>query len=100
MSDALDRLASSGMSPAFFTKRKDNLQSDIGAEMSNSYEGKEVVISYDDKICTHAGECVRGLPQVFDAKRSPWIQPGDISYEAAEQVIRRCPSGALKVRRV
>ena len=87
-------------SPAFFAKRKDNLQLDIGAEMSNSYEGKEVVISYNDKICEHAGECVRGLPQVFDARRSPWIEPGDISYEAAWQVIRRCPSGALKVRRV
>jgi uncharacterized Fe-S cluster protein YjdI len=67
--------------------------------MSSSYEGKEVVISYDEKVCTHAGECVRGLPQVFDPKRTPWIQPGDISYGAAEQVIRRCPSGALKIRR-
>lgn len=68
--------------------------------MSNSYEGKNVVISYDEKICTHAGECVRGLPSVFDVKKKPWCQPGDITFEQAEPVIRRCPSGALKISRV
>jgi uncharacterized Fe-S cluster protein YjdI len=67
--------------------------------MSSTYQGKNVVISYDEKICTHAGECVRGLPQVFDPNKSPWVQPGDISFEAAEEVIKRCPSGALKVSR-
>jgi uncharacterized Fe-S cluster protein YjdI len=67
--------------------------------MASSYEGREAVITYDEKICTHAGECVKGLPQVFDPKRNPWIQPGDVAYETIEKVVSRCPSGALKVRR-
>jgi len=67
--------------------------------MSNTYEGSHAIISYDEKVCTHAGECVKGLPQVFDPKKTPWIQPGDVAYETAEKVVSRCPSGALKIRR-
>ena len=67
--------------------------------MITTHEGSKSIITYDDKVCTHAGECVKGLPEVFDPNRTPWIQPGDVSYEAAEQVVRRCPSGALKISR-
>ncbi len=67
--------------------------------MSTTYAGSKSIITYDEKICTHAGECVKGLPQVFNPKNTPWVQPGDVDYEAAEQVIRRCPSGALTIRR-
>ena len=67
--------------------------------MTTTHEGSNAIITYDDKVCTHAGECVKGLPQVFDPKRTPWIQPGDVAYETAEQVVRRCPSGALQIRR-
>ena len=68
--------------------------------MTTTYEGREAIVTYDEKICTHAGECVKGLPQVFDVKRTPWIQPGDVAYQVIEQVVRRCPSGALKIRHV
>ena len=33
--------------------------------MTTSYKGRHVTISYDETLCVHAGECVRGLPQVF-----------------------------------
>jgi len=41
---------------------------------------------------------VRGLPQVFDVKKRPWIQPGNASVEHVAEVVRRCPSGALHYR--
>lgn len=66
--------------------------------MAESYDGKNVVIEYDAKICSHAGECVRGLPKVFMPGAKPWVQPGDISYDEAAAVIAKCPSGALKVK--
>jgi uncharacterized Fe-S cluster protein YjdI len=68
--------------------------------MTSTYEGRNAIITYEEKVCIHAGECVKGLPQVFDTKRTPWLQPGDVAYETAEQVVRRCPSGALKIRDV
>lgn len=64
--------------------------------MASSYKGEHITISYDDKICTHAGECVKGLPSVFNLEQDPWIQPGSTSYDDAMAVIQRCPSGALK----
>lgn len=67
--------------------------------MTTFYKGRHVAISYDEKVCIHAGECVRGLPSVFSPERDPWIQPADISYGEALPVIQRCPSGALKLYR-
>ena len=67
--------------------------------MPKTYKGTHAAISYDETVCIHAGECVRGLPSVFSLERKPWIQPGDISYEEAAKVIARCPSGALKIER-
>jgi uncharacterized Fe-S cluster protein YjdI len=52
-------------------------------------------VSYDVARCIHAGECVRGLPAVFDTKQRPWIQPDGGEPDEIAEVIRRCPSGAL-----
>jgi uncharacterized Fe-S cluster protein YjdI len=64
--------------------------------MRKTYEGKEIDVSFDPEVCQHSGECVRGLPGVFDTKRRPWILPdGAPAHEVAAQV-SRCPSGALQ----
>ena len=61
------------------------------------YRGRDVTVSFDASRCLHAAECVRGLPEVFDTSQRPWIQP-DASDDAARvaEVVRRCPSGALR----
>jgi len=61
-----------------------------------TYEGKSVTVSYDATRCIHVGECVRGLKQVFDTDRKPWIQPDNAAVENVVDVISRCPTGALK----
>ena len=43
----------------------------------------------------HAGECVRGLPSVFDISKKPWINVNGASPDAIVDQIKRCPSGAL-----
>lgn len=32
------------------------------------YKGNEIIVRYDPKVCIHAAECVKRLPQVFDIK--------------------------------
>lgn len=59
------------------------------------YEGENVEVTYDAARCLHAGECVRGLPAVFDTTKRPWVAPGGGDAEAVAAVIRRCPTGAL-----
>jgi len=67
----------------------------MGKRFQN-YEGKSVTISFDATRCIHVGECVRGLGQVFDSKKDPWIQPDKAAVEEVVEVIKRCPTGALK----
>lgn len=61
-----------------------------------TYETESIVVTFDPKVCTHSGVCVRGLPLVFDVRRKRWVA---LEYASAEDVaaqIRRCPSGALQ----
>ncbi|HZU81094.1 MAG TPA: (4Fe-4S)-binding protein [Acidimicrobiales bacterium] len=62
-----------------------------------SYPGTHVTVSFDPEVCAHSGNCVRGLPAVFDTDRHPWI---DADGAAAEEVVAQvglCPSGALRI---
>ncbi|HTN49312.1 MAG TPA: CDGSH iron-sulfur domain-containing protein [Burkholderiaceae bacterium] len=61
----------------------------------HEYRGPEVVVRYDAGRCIHAGECVRGAPQVFDRDARPWVKPEGASLEHLLAVIARCPTGAL-----
>ncbi|MFI6873563.1 (4Fe-4S)-binding protein [Streptomyces sp. NPDC050400] len=60
------------------------------------YPGNLVTVTFDGQRCLHAAECVRGLPQVFDTERRPWIQPDAAPADEVAAVVRRCPSGALR----
>ena len=53
---------------------------------------------YDRDRCRHYAECVRGLPQVFDPTRRPWIRADLADPNAIAEVVRRCPTGALHYR--
>lgn len=65
----------------------------------HTYASEDLVVEYDVSRCIHVGECVKGLPTVFDPERRPWIDPNLASAESVEAVIRRCPTGALQYRR-
>jgi len=38
---------------------------------------------------------LRALPEVFDGKARPWIQPFNAPASAVADAVMRCPSGAL-----
>lgn len=61
-----------------------------------AYPGDAVTVTFDGARCLHAARCVQGLPAVFDTTRRPWIVPDGASAEAVAEVVRRCPSGALR----
>ena len=67
-------------------------------EKKIEYPSEEVVVVWKPDLCIHSGNCVRGLPSVFDTKRKPWIDAhGATSDEIIEQV-KKCPSGALSIK--
>mgnify|MGYP000489331404 CR=1 FL=1 len=65
---------------------------------AKAYTGERIEVTFDPARCLHAAECVRGLPQVFDTRQRPWIQPDGADPATVAEVVRRCPSGALHYR--
>jgi uncharacterized Fe-S cluster protein YjdI len=60
------------------------------------YETPEITVTFEPDRCIHSGNCVRGLPAVFDVRRKRWVRPEAASADEVEAQIKRCPSGALK----
>jgi len=64
------------------------------------YTNGEIEVSWEPGICIHSGICARGMRAVFDPKRVPWIVLENGTSEEIVAQVGKCPSGALKVRRV
>ncbi|WP_240421172.1 (4Fe-4S)-binding protein [Paenibacillus periandrae] len=63
------------------------------------YVGKDIEVIYYPEKCTHSGNCISGLPGVFDVNKRPWVHAdGDTADNIASQ-IHKCPSGALEYLR-
>ena len=63
-----------------------------------AYEGTAHTVTYDVVRCIHAAECVKGLPEVFNPERKPWVEADAAGSEALASVIAKCPTGALKLQ--
>jgi uncharacterized Fe-S cluster protein YjdI len=59
------------------------------------YSNGEITVVWKAQRCTHSGNCVRGLPEVFKPRERPWINVEAASSEALARQVERCPSGAL-----
>ena len=56
-------------------------------------------VTYDGETCTHAGECVKGAPNVFKVVDGQFVI--DTSADSEENIrntVGNCPSGALKIQ--
>lgn len=63
-----------------------------------TYEGAEVAVTYNPMLCSHAAECGRLAPQVFNPAQKPWVQPDNGARAEVEAVVAACPSGALALK--
>ncbi len=61
------------------------------------YTGADATVSWEDKLCIHIGECGRAKGELFVGGRQPWCQPDLASDEEVNEVVLRCPTGALSV---
>jgi len=66
--------------------------------MKKNYTIDDTTIVWDPSKCIHSAICVKGLPDVFKPKESPWIQTENASKEAIVQQVLKCPSGALSIK--
>ena len=61
-----------------------------------TYEGKEVTVYYNRLLCSHAAECGSRQKAAFDSSRKPWIVPDNAAAQDIIEVVKCCPSGALR----
>jgi uncharacterized Fe-S cluster protein YjdI len=64
------------------------------------YTTDEIVVEWHPRLCFHSRNCVKALPAVFDSSRRPWIDLEQASADEIETAVERCPSAALRLRRV
>ncbi|MDX1617748.1 MAG: CDGSH iron-sulfur domain-containing protein [Balneolaceae bacterium] len=63
-----------------------------------TYENDDIEVTYDLGRCIHAAECVKGLREVFDPDKRPWIQPDRGEADEVADTVEHCPTGALHYR--
>ena len=63
-----------------------------------SYDAPGITVTFDPNICTHSGNCVRGLPAVFNVKEKRWVRLENASPADVAALVAKCPSGALKCK--
>ncbi len=64
-------------------------------KITKHYKKDDITIVWQPHVCIHSTICFRGLPNVFDPRKRPWITPEHSDSEAIMKQIDACPSGAL-----
>jgi uncharacterized Fe-S cluster protein YjdI len=60
------------------------------------YPGEAVTVHYNRLMCAASERCWRNLPEAFRYGKKPWIVPDGADTHRVVEVVRRCPSGALR----
>jgi uncharacterized Fe-S cluster protein YjdI/CDGSH-type Zn-finger protein len=68
--------------------------------MRKTYPGDAIEVTFDLDRCIHVGTCLLSLPEVFNLRRRPWIEPNAGDADTVAAIVERCPSGALQYRRL
>jgi uncharacterized Fe-S cluster protein YjdI len=64
-------------------------------DITKKYSNGEVTIVWKPSECIHSGICFRGLGEVFDPRKRPWITMEKSTTEKMIEQVKKCPSGAL-----
>jgi uncharacterized Fe-S cluster protein YjdI len=64
-----------------------------------TYEAPGITVTFDPTLCIHSAKCVRGLPAVFDVRRTRWVDVRAATPDEIAAQVAKCPSGALQAIR-
>lgn len=66
-------------------------------QKTHHYTNSEITIAWKPDLCIHSGICARGLSEVFDPRRKPWIEMDKATSQQIIDQVKKCPSGALSI---
>lgn len=64
-------------------------------EVTKHYTNGEVTVVWKNGLCQHSTKCWKGLRDVFDPQKSPWINMQAAETQHIIEQVKQCPSGAL-----
>jgi len=64
-------------------------------QITKKYSNGEITVVWKPSLCTHSKVCWKGLPEVFNPEKRPWITPSGSTTEKITDQVNQCPSGAL-----
>ena len=64
------------------------------------YRNDAIAVLWEPKLCIHAGNCYRGLPEVFQPQERPWVKVDSATADKIAEVVMTCPTGALHFERL
>ena len=64
---------------------------------THHYTNGEITILWQPALCIHSGICFKGLAEVFDPRRKPWIEMGEVATTAIVNQVHKCPSRAISI---
>ncbi len=60
-----------------------------------TYTNGDVTIRWEPAKCIHSARCIKGLPEVFNTEKRPWITIDGSDTPNIIAQVGMCPSGAL-----
>jgi uncharacterized Fe-S cluster protein YjdI len=66
-------------------------------QQTHHYTNGEITVVWKPGICSHSVICFKGLSEVFDPRRRPWIVMGNADTASIIAQVKKCPSGALSI---
>ncbi|WP_020527908.1 (4Fe-4S)-binding protein [Flexithrix dorotheae] len=64
-------------------------------DVVKEYSNGEITVVWEPHKCIHSTNCWKGLYNVFNPNKRPWIKMDGSSSERISQQVDKCPSGAL-----
>ncbi len=63
--------------------------------ITKHYTKGDITVVWKPEQCIHSTVCWKGLKDVFDPKKRPWVNMEGADAEQIAEQVSRCPSGAL-----
>jgi uncharacterized Fe-S cluster protein YjdI len=59
------------------------------------YKNDDIIVVWKPDLCQHSTLCWKGLIEVFNPNKRPWIKMDGAITERIMEQVKKCPSGAL-----
>ena len=69
---------------------------EMKAQGFKAYEGQDIRVFWNPKLCTHVALCWQSNINVFNPGRRPWVDLSAAPAKEIAEIIDLCPSGALQ----